>query len=86
MARNGQLVRQWKVLRILLSHRYGVSLSDLAFMLDVSTRTMRRDLECLEAAGFLLFQNISDEGKKWGCSREEISRILVHLRKTKDEL
>lgn len=55
MGRNAQLIRQWKILRLLALHRYGLTIEDLAGRMEVSTRTIRRDLDCLNAAGFDLF-------------------------------
>ena len=51
MARGGQLVRQWKLLGILQSNRFGVSLKELTRRLGSSKRTIQRDLDVLQEVG-----------------------------------
>lgn len=72
MARNEQLIRQHKILQILERVRYGRTLQeiqdDLVEELGLSSlhqRTVRRDLEALQAAGIDI--NVHDEqrGKIW---------------------
>lgn len=46
--RNAQLIRQLRLLTLLTTGRY--QLDRLAFVLGVTTRTIRRDLEALESA------------------------------------
>lgn len=61
MPRNQEVIRQWKVLHALESARHGVTIAALATELDVTTRTIRRDLAALQEAGFPLFDD-RDEG------------------------
>lgn len=62
--RNRQIIRQWQLLRA-LEHR-GRTLHELAGDLDVTTRTIRRDIEALEAAGFPLYDDVDDAGaRRW---------------------
>ncbi len=70
MPRNDQVTRQWHLLRTLEASREGVTLQGLADGLprDFSRhpRTIRRDLEALEAAGFpLLTQKVDGRGVVW---------------------
>lgn len=72
MARNEQLIRQHKILQILERVRYGKTLSelqsDIAEELGIQschTRTLRRDLEALQAAGFDVDVHDSPRGKVW---------------------
>lgn len=51
MARNRQIVRELVLLRTLEQARMGCTLRELALAADVTTRTIRRDLEALEEAG-----------------------------------
>ena len=58
MARNEQLIRQHKILQILERVRYGKTLKELSDDLieelglaSIHQRTVRRDLEALQAAG-----------------------------------
>ena len=50
--RNQEVIRQWKVLHALESSRHGASIDALAKELEVTTRTIRRDLAALQEAGF----------------------------------
>jgi proteasome accessory factor B len=60
--RNQEVIRQWKVLHALESSRHGTTIPALAGELDVTTRTIRRDLAALQEAGFPLFDERDDEG------------------------
>jgi len=46
------LVRQWRILNILQSNRFGVSLKELTTRLGHAKRTIQRDLSVLREAGF----------------------------------
>ncbi len=59
--RGTQMARQWKIIRLMESHKRGISGNDLASELDVPQRTVYRDLEALQEAGFPLY--IEKEGK-----------------------
>jgi predicted DNA-binding transcriptional regulator YafY len=61
--RNQEVIRQWKVLHALESSRHGATIAALADELDVTTRTIRRDLAALQEAGFPLFDERDDEGR-----------------------
>jgi proteasome accessory factor B len=64
--RNQEVIRQWKVLHALESSRHGASIDSLASELEVTTRTIRRDLAALQEAGFPLFDTHDDEGRvRW---------------------
>jgi proteasome accessory factor B len=64
--RNQEVIRQWKVLHALESSRHGATIAALADDLDVTTRTIRRDLAALQEAGFPLFDEKDDEGRvRW---------------------
>jgi proteasome accessory factor B len=58
------LVRQWILLRMLCSHRYGVTVKEIADELHVSGKTVRRDLETFIEAGFPLEETVQDRGRK----------------------
>jgi len=55
MARGDQLARQWKIIQSLISSRQGKSVPDLARDLGCHTRTVYRDLEALQGAGFPVY-------------------------------
>lgn len=66
MPRNQEVIRQWRVLHALESSRHGVAIDALADQLDVTTRTIRRDLAALQEAGFPLYDEHDDEGRaRW---------------------
>jgi predicted DNA-binding transcriptional regulator YafY len=66
--RNAEVIRQWTILREIEGARTaGVTIDELAGRCDVTTRTIRRDLQALEEAGFPLFDDKGrDDGKtRW---------------------
>jgi predicted DNA-binding transcriptional regulator YafY len=66
--RNAEVIRQWTILREIERARgAGVTIDDLASLCAVTTRTIRRDLQALEEAGFPLFDDrTQDDGKtRW---------------------
>jgi proteasome accessory factor B len=60
--RNQEVIRQWRVLHALESSRHGVSIDALASELEVTTRTIRRDLAALQEAGFPLYDERDVDG------------------------
>ncbi len=69
MARNAEVIRQWTILREIERARgAGVTIDDLASLGAVTTRTIRRDLQALEEAGFPLYDDRShDDGRTRWC-------------------
>ena len=67
MPEDSPLVRQWILLRLLCSRRYGVSVKEMAQEMDVSDKTIRRDLETFQNAGFPLQAVEEDFGRKKWC-------------------
>jgi predicted DNA-binding transcriptional regulator YafY len=65
MARGDQLARQWKIIETLLASHTGKSVAQLADDLDCSWRTVYRDLEALQAAGFPLYTDRVDGKNLW---------------------
>lgn len=66
MPRNQEVIRQWRLLHALESSRHGATIAALADDLDVTTRTIRRDLAALQEAGFPLFDERDEEGRsRW---------------------
>ena len=55
MARGDQLARQWRIIRSLIASRMGKSAANLANELEYGVRTIYRDLEALQVAGFPLY-------------------------------
>lgn len=63
--RNQEVIRQWQILKDVESSRVGVTIHELAERAGVTTRTIRRDLQALQEAGFALF----DEGEEHDTKR-----------------
>jgi predicted DNA-binding transcriptional regulator YafY len=72
--RNAEVIRQWSILRDLESSRR-VTIDDLAERTGVSTRTIRRDLEALQSAGFPLFDEVHDGRKYWTLEQRAFRRL-----------
>ena len=62
--RGDQLIRQWKIVS-LLSSRAGRSLDQLKGELGVTKRTIQRDIDVLEAAGFPVISQSRDGTVYW---------------------
>lgn len=66
MPRNQEVIRQWRLLHALDASRHGASIDALADELEVTTRTIRRDLAALQEAGFPLYDERDDDGRvRW---------------------
>lgn len=72
MARNEQLIRQHKILQILERVRFGKTLEEIKQdvvdelgLTSIHVRTLRRDLEALQAAGIDVQQHDTQRGKVW---------------------
>jgi proteasome accessory factor B len=62
--RNAEVIRQWKILKRIEAGRYTTA-QDLADEHGVTERTIRRDIEALQEAGFPLYDERSDGRKVW---------------------
>jgi predicted DNA-binding transcriptional regulator YafY len=79
MARGDQLSRQWKVIQSLLAAKKGKSASQLAKDLGCHSRTVYRDLEALQMAGFPLYTD-KDEGRtRWSLLDEGRHQMPIPL-------
>lgn len=66
MPRNQEVIRQWRLLHALESSRHGATIDGLASELEVTTRTIRRDLAALQEAGFALYDEHDEQGRvRW---------------------
>jgi predicted DNA-binding transcriptional regulator YafY len=65
MARGERLGRQWRIIQLLVSARRGWSAADLASELDCNPRTVYRDLEALQLAGFPLYTDKTEGKNLW---------------------
>lgn len=84
MPRNTEVIRQWNVLReIEVSRR--VTIRRLSSITGVSTRTIRRDLEALQEAGFPIFDEQAEGERYWRLDTRPF-RALTESGLTLDEL
>lgn len=65
VTKGSQLARQWELLRILERFRFGVSIEDLAKQVNISRRTIERDLSTLREIGFPISCVSRELGKKF---------------------
>jgi proteasome accessory factor B len=79
--RNAEVIRQWTILREIERARGGVTIDDLASLCGVTTRTIRRDLQALEEAGFPLFDDkTQDDGRtRWAISGSAFKTLTAGL-------
>jgi predicted DNA-binding transcriptional regulator YafY len=80
--RNAEVIRQWTILReIERARSTGVTIDDLASLCDVTTRTIRRDLQALEEAGFPIFDDRSgDDGRtRWSLNGQAFKGLAAGL-------
>ena len=62
--RNAEVIRQWKVLKTVESGHYATT-AKLAAAHGVTERTIRRDIEALQEAGFPLYDDRADGKRVW---------------------
>src|SRR4029450_8272171 len=62
--RNAEVIRQWKILKRIEAGRYTTA-QELADEHDVTERTIRRDIEALQEAGFPLYDDREGGRKVW---------------------
>jgi predicted DNA-binding transcriptional regulator YafY len=74
MPRNAEVIRQWTILRDLESSRR-VTIDEMAAKTGVTTRTIRRDLEALQEAGFPLFDELHDGKRYWTLEHRAFRRL-----------
>ena len=65
MARGDQLARQWIIIQSLQADFNGKTVSELAALLDCHTRTVYRDLEALQQAGFPIYNDGKHGSTRW---------------------
>ena len=64
MSEESPLVRQWVLLRTLCARHYGVTVKEMVQETGVSEKTIRRDIETFQRAGFPLIETVGDHGRK----------------------
>ena len=74
MPRNAEVIRQWTILRDLESSRR-LTIDEMAARTGVTTRTIRRDLEALQEAGFPLFDEVHEGKRYWTLEQRAFRRL-----------
>jgi predicted DNA-binding transcriptional regulator YafY len=80
--RNAEVIRQWTILREIERARGGgMTIDALAALCGVTTRTIRRDIQALEEAGFPLFDDRSaDDGRtRWKLNGQAFKGLTAGL-------
>jgi predicted DNA-binding transcriptional regulator YafY len=72
--RNAEVIRQWSILRDLESSRR-LTIDEMAQRTGVTTRTIRRDLEALQSAGFPLYDDVQDGKRYWILEHRAFRRL-----------
>jgi predicted DNA-binding transcriptional regulator YafY len=63
--RGSQLARQWKIIKLMESRKRGISAADISNELEAPVRTIYRDLESIQEAGFPVFNERIDGQSLW---------------------
>src|SRR5687767_10301279 len=74
MPRNAEVIRQWSILRALESSRR-LTIDEMAETTEVSTRTIRRDLEALQFVGFPIYDETYEGKKYWLLEQKAFKRL-----------
>ena len=74
MPRNAEVIRQWSILRDLEASRR-LTIDEMAARTGVTTRTIRRDLEALQEAGFPLFDELHEGKRFWTLEQRAFRRL-----------
>ena len=82
MPRNAEVIRQWTILREIERTRgLGATIDDLASLCGVTTRTIRRDLQALEEAGFPLYDDrpTTTAASRWRINGQAMKGLAAGL-------
>ncbi|MDQ7783246.1 MAG: transcriptional regulator [Desulfomonilaceae bacterium] len=63
--RGNQITRQWAIIRLLEGCTRGLSVAEIASHLEAGVRTVYRDIDHLQAAGFPLYSDTGDGAQRW---------------------
>ena len=77
MARGDQLARQWRIIQTLVSSRHGKTVAELVREENCHPRTIYRDLEALQEAGFPIYTERVDGKGIWAVVEEYKHKIPV---------
>ena len=74
MPHNTEVIRQWNILREIEASR-GATIRHLSTLTGVTTRTIRRDLDALQDAGFPIYDEAGDGRKIWKLDTRPFKRL-----------
>lgn len=80
--RGDQLARQWKIICLLESRKSGLSAAEISSYLDTHVRTVYRDLEAIQEAGFPVYVERQDRNSYWRLMEGFKANIPVPLTTT----
>lgn len=63
--RGDRLARQWRIIQLLTHSRSGLSAAEIAKQLDEPVRSIYRDLEALQKAGFPFYTSREGRHSRW---------------------
>jgi len=63
--RGDQLARQWLIIQPIEASPNGLTVTEIAQREEAGTRTIYRDLEALQAAGFPLYTERAEKANRW---------------------
>ncbi len=63
--RGDQLARQWRVIRAIEASNTGLTVAEIAEREETGIRTIYRDLDALQSAGFPLYTEKVDKANRW---------------------
>lgn len=63
--RGTQLARQWRILRLLETRKRGLTAAEISSEMDVPLRTVYRDLEAIQEAGFPVYTDRVERKSYW---------------------
>jgi predicted DNA-binding transcriptional regulator YafY len=79
MSRGDQLERQWKIIQTLIASKQGKTAQELADMVQGNLRSVYRDLEVLQTAGFPICNEKADGKKTWAVMETFKNSIPIPL-------
>ena len=63
--RGDQLARQWRIIRAIETSSSGLTVAEIAKREETGIRTIYRDLEALQVAGFPLYNEKVENANRW---------------------
>ena len=76
-ARGQEVIRQWRLLRAVEESRHGQTIEQLASLLNVTQRTIRRDIAQLQEVGFAIEQKVTETRRAWILNRDAFHGLVA---------